>query len=525
MESREKLHNAFCRVAQILYASKGTDDLCGNAAGLIVSELNFPRCMVILKDGGGGLRISALAGLERSKSLEFLHMRCPEDSDAFIHHVLINKTTITVDSLPASIRVAGEKTRAVVSPLFCKGKGVGALIAEAGSIGEDAFRLVDSIAKCLSVGIENHTLYTERMEGHMDTVHEVETMNLIYEIGKEVLSNLKTEEIVETAIQMIRRVIPCDGAAVAFLDEDSNAFSVTASWGSGFEKGKTLGRTDAPFHSILESGKALYRHDITLDFGEYPELLAWASEKHVISYFCVPLSFRERYFGVLILSSVRAAWFTKVHIATAGRIAVQVGIALENARLLEGIEEIFIGTARSLVSAIDAKSTWTKGHSLRVADIAVKMAGALRFSREAVERLQLAAILHDIGKIGTYEAILDKPGKLTEEEIKLIRRHPSQGAEILSPLRAMKDIIPIMKHHHERYDGTGYPDGLSGDDIPFEARILAIADVFDAMRSDRPYRKRLTDGEAVEELKKGSGTQFDPMLVGLFLDILRESQM
>jgi putative nucleotidyltransferase with HDIG domain len=135
----------------------------------------------------------------------------------------------------------------------------------------------------------------------------------------------------------------------------------------------------------------------------------------------------------------------------------------------------------------------------------------------------LAAILHDIGKIGTYEAILDKPGELTAEEIKMIRRHPAQGADILSPLRAMREIIPIIKHHHERYDGSGYPDGLAGDEIPFEARILAIADVYAAMRSDRPYRARLTHKAAVKELKGGAGTQFDPMLVDLFLDILSEN--
>ncbi|OGW20129.1 MAG: hypothetical protein A2077_00870 [Nitrospirae bacterium GWC2_46_6] len=189
---------------------------------------------------------------------------------------------------------------------------------------------------------------------------------------------------------------------------------------------------------------------------------------------------------------------------------------------MEDLEEVFMGTIKSLIAAIDAKSQWTKGHSDRVVNYSYKIGEKLRLNKDTMERLQLAAILHDVGKIGTYEAVLDKAGKLTPEEMEMIRKHPAQGAEILMPLKGLRNIIPIMKHHHERYDGTGYPDGLAGDDIPLEARILALADVYDAMKSDRPYREGLTKEAAMEELKNGAGTQFDPALVRVFTDILNQ---
>jgi putative nucleotidyltransferase with HDIG domain len=131
--------------------------------------------------------------------------------------------------------------------------------------------------------------------------------------------------------------------------------------------------------------------------------------------------------------------------------------------------------------------------------------------------LELGGLLHDIGKLGTYETILDKPGKLTDEEFQLIKQHPAKGAEILSPIKQIRHIIPIVRHHHERYDGKGYPDGLKGEEIHIMGRIMCVADSVDAMGADRPYRKGRPMYEIIEELKKCSGTQFDPKVVEMFL--------
>lgn len=183
----------------------------------------------------------------------------------------------------------------------------------------------------------------------------------------------------------------------------------------------------------------------------------------------------------------------------------------------EELHELFLAALESLASAIEAKSPWTRGHSERVADYAQKIGQSLGLAEEELEKLRIAALLHDIGKIGTYDNILEKPGKLTGAEYETIKQHPGKGAEMLAPIKQLHDIIPWIRGHHERYDGAGYPDGLKGDDIPFQARILAIADTFDAMTAERPYRTTPGKSQAREEIERQSGTQFDAKVVEAFL--------
>lgn len=176
----------------------------------------------------------------------------------------------------------------------------------------------------------------------------------------------------------------------------------------------------------------------------------------------------------------------------------------------------------AFANVIDAKSPWTKGHSERVTSYAVSIAEEMGVSKKDIEVLNTAGLLHDIGKIGTYDMILDKLEELTDEEFELVKKHPVKGAEILGPIKGMKNILPVIRAHHEKLDGTGYPDGLKGDEIPLTARILCVADSFDSMVSDRPYRPAPGKDYAVEELKRCSGTHFDPEVVEMFLKILKK---
>jgi putative nucleotidyltransferase with HDIG domain len=170
----------------------------------------------------------------------------------------------------------------------------------------------------------------------------------------------------------------------------------------------------------------------------------------------------------------------------------------------------------AFINALDAKSPWTKGHSERVTSYAVAIAREMSLSWKDVETLRTAALLHDIGKIGTYEVILDKPESLSIEEIALVKMHPAKGEEILSPISQLKDILPIIRGHHEMIDGKGYPDGLKNNEIPLLSRIIAVADSFDSMVSERPYRQRVSIEDAFTELRRCSGTQFDPQVVDAF---------
>jgi PAS domain S-box-containing protein/putative nucleotidyltransferase with HDIG domain len=184
------------------------------------------------------------------------------------------------------------------------------------------------------------------------------------------------------------------------------------------------------------------------------------------------------------------------------------------------LKGLYEGLIHSFVNAMDAKSPWTKGHSERVTSYATAIAKAMGLNDNEIETLRIASLLHDIGKIGTYDVILDKPGRLTNEEFSLVKTHPVKGEEILKPIKQLQNILSIVRSHHERLDGNGYPDKLKGMEIPFMARIITVADSFDSMTSDRPYRPSPGKDYAISELKKYRGIQFDIQVVDAFLQVL-----
>lgn len=185
------------------------------------------------------------------------------------------------------------------------------------------------------------------------------------------------------------------------------------------------------------------------------------------------------------------------------------------------LEHAEIDTITTLVLTEEAKDPYVRGHSKRVTRCALEIAEALGFSENERKVIGRAGILHDIGKIGISDAILHKPDKLNDEEWAVIKKHPHRALEILEPLKFLTKEKEAICHHHERFDGKGYPDGLKGEEIPLEARILSVADSFDAMNSERPYRKPLPEDVVISELKKGSGSQLDPKIVAIFLDLLK----
>lgn len=178
---------------------------------------------------------------------------------------------------------------------------------------------------------------------------------------------------------------------------------------------------------------------------------------------------------------------------------------------------MYISTVKSLAAAIDAKDPYTRGHSERVTRFSILIAKELGLDDKTQRDVQLSALLHDVGKIGVPISILRKKDKLTDEDWKHIRRHPVLGAEIISPITQLKELVRNIRYHHERYDGKGYPDSLEGEDIPLISRILAVADTFDALTSERPYRNGLSDKAALEEMEIVKGTQLDPACVEAFL--------
>lgn len=196
---------------------------------------------------------------------------------------------------------------------------------------------------------------------------------------------------------------------------------------------------------------------------------------------------------------------------------------LEKDRLkitIEALEQLDVGTLTALARAIDAKSAWTAGHSERVTDLALKMGQAMGLPAKSLAIMHRGGLLHDIGKIGTPPTVLDKPGRLDPEEMQIMRDHVKIGVRILEPIPCFREALPMVAQHHEWFDGSGYPAGLAGESISLHARILAVADCYDAIISDRPYRKGLPKRQAREMLIQGSGTHFDPMVIEVFTRLI-----
>ena len=196
-------------------------------------------------------------------------------------------------------------------------------------------------------------------------------------------------------------------------------------------------------------------------------------------------------------------------------------VGMENARLLKQLQTTYVSTLKTMISIIEAKDKYTKGHTERVASYAIAIANRLELDEDHVRRILFGSLLHDIGKLGVVDSIIHKEGKLDEHEWIMLKSHPEIGAEIVEKMEFLTNVAEIVRHHHESFDGRGYPDGLRGEKIPLGARIVTVADAFDAMTTDRSYRKALSSEHAIQRLDAGAGTQFDPKVVRAFVAYLR----
>ncbi|MFC1703406.1 HD domain-containing phosphohydrolase [Candidatus Omnitrophota bacterium] len=241
------------------------------------------------------------------------------------------------------------------------------------------------------------------------------------------------------------------------------------------------------------------------------------------SWVCVPLV-GEDTLGVILIKGKKKPFelFDKEALTA---IAEQAVVAIKNLQLYEEQQKLIFGSIKSLVTLLDKKVPHTYTHTPRISRIILGIAEKMHLSESQMRILHYAGLLHDAGKIDIPLEILTKRKKLSQEEFNIIKSHPLKGAEIIKPLEILKPLVPVILYHHEKYDGSGYPSGLKKGQIPLAARIMSVADAFEAMMAQRPYRKNLiTIKEAIEEIKKNSGTQFDPKVVNAFLELTKEKK-
>ena len=403
------------------------------------------------------------------------------------------------------------------------------------------FGTVETAIEAMKLGAFDYILKPFKVEEFIELIrkaankYRLERENIqlkeylsLYRISEAMMSTLDLKQVLQLIAEIVLAELGADRVAIYFKEN-------TTDLSLQIEKnrcavGKDIGSLAIHFDKLIS---AIENRDYLIYTGpKLSEILAASpdatpnrSPAAISSLLAAPLRTKGDLQGFVIAISCNTHHtFSDGH----GKILVifssRAILALENARLFKELNQAFTQTIEGLVAALEAKDNYTRGHSERVAHFARLIAEAMGLNPKEADTVTHAALLHDIGKIGIHVEYLNKPGKLTEEEERMFQLHPLLSKNIIQPIQFLEDIVPIVYHHHEHYDGSGYPEGRKGDEIPIGARILAVADSFEVMISDRPYRKALSRREAITELKRCSGTQFDPEVVKVFLQILGEKR-
>ncbi|KOA19726.1 cyclic di-GMP phosphodiesterase response regulator RpfG [Clostridium homopropionicum DSM 5847] len=334
-----------------------------------------------------------------------------------------------------------------------------------------------------------------------ETLNKYREINLLYNLSEKMASTIEAKEISKIALEEATRLINSTKAEIAVFSKDRKRL----------EKVVELNKHNS---TINEVGLNNYVNTVLDEgVGQIINYLDDGSESMV----CTPLKVKDKTLGVISISNSNNIIYDSEDLKLLNAIATQAAIALDNTNLYDSIRDTFLQTIEALIETIEKKDSYTAGHARRVAVYSISIGEELGLNRSEITQVRLAALLHDIGKIGIQDKILLKNSRLTGEEYEVIKKHPVFGAEILENIDQLKDVVPSVRGHHERYDGKGYPDGKKGTEIPLIARIIAVADAFDAMTSHRPYISNKEKEQALNEIYKNINTQFDPVVVEAFL--------
>ncbi|MBI5195764.1 MAG: HD domain-containing protein [Nitrospirae bacterium] len=360
----------------------------------------------------------------------------------------------------------------------------------------------------------------------MDYDKKLKQLETFINVSSLINSTLDTREIRERTITALTTLLNAEAGSLLLIDDETGELFFEVATG---EKGMKLKRFRLKTGEgiagwVVQNGEPVIVNDAVSDprFSQKADLHSGFITKSII---CMPVKSKEKIIGVLQGINKNKGIFTADDLELIKSIADQVAIAIENARLYIELRETFFATTQALAEMIELRDPYTGGHTKRVMNYSTIIGRYMELDKTQFEKLRLAAILHDIGKIGVRDAILLKQGGLNDEEFDKMKMHAHYGAEILGRIKQLKDVIPGVKDHHERFDGKGYPDGLKNEAISLIARIIAVADTFDAMTTDRPYRKGLSVEKAFEEFRKGSDTQFDKAVVDAFLNAWEDGEL
>lgn len=347
-------------------------------------------------------------------------------------------------------------------------------------------------------------------------------LDTLIDLAALINSSIDHVEVRKRAIEATTMVLNAEAASLLLLDETTGELYFDVATG---DKGNKIMEIRLPkgvgiAGLVAERGTHMLVPDAQTDprFFKTADKISGFFTRNIL---CVPIKTKERVVGVLEAMNKKEGDFDDSDLQLIGALSNFIAVAIENISLYKEMKETFYSTTEVLAEIIELRDPYTGGHTRRVKDYSLIIGNNMDLSAGELDKLKLASILHDIGKIGVSDKILLKHQKLGKEDVRQMAMHPHFGSELLK-IKQLKDIIPGVRGHHERFDGAGYPDGLKGSEIDMIARIIAVADTFDAMTTDRPYRKGLPQKDALAEIKRCSGTQFDPAVVESFLKALTE---
>lgn len=433
---------------------------------------------------------------------------------------------LTEGPLPVDSPTVDKEARSWLGvPLITKGKVVGGLSVqtfEANVYDKNHQRLLESLAAQIASAIDNAQLIEQ-------SKRQIERLEALHDIDLVINSSLDLRVILNILLDQVIEKLIVDAAVVLLVNPKTKMLEYTAS--RGFRT-RTIEHYSLRMDEGLSGKEAMEHHLVkALNLFEVDDDLTYTmlmQEENFVSYYSVPLIAKGQVKGVLDIFNRTPLnpdqdWFNFLE-----TLGGQAAIAIDNTTLLEDLNRSNIDltlaydtTLEGWSKALDLRDKETEGHTQRVVDITIKIAQALGIPEEKLTRIRRGALLHDIGKMGIPDSILLKPGPLTNDEWKIMRCHPQYAHDLIYPITHLRPALDIPYFHHERWDGSGYPRGLKGDKIPIAGRIFAIVDVWDAVTSDRPYRKAWTVKKALDHIQKQSGKHFDPQIVKIFLELVK----
>jgi diguanylate cyclase (GGDEF)-like protein len=372
---------------------------------------------------------------------------------------------------------------------------------------EDDVRLLEVLAGHAAVALENASLYEAARR-------EAERATALLEFSRQLSSTEGMDAVVDRIVELSARTLGSPYASLWSQGTLGGEIRPRATHGYSELERERLARMEFPHEHL--SGKEPF---VVSD--EQFENITGIKEAGASRPFAIaPVTLDGGRLACIVVAAPDEGEFTERHLRLLAGVAHQSKLALANAGNFDNLERTFLETVEALANALEANDEYTSSHARWITDLALKVGEELGLEGSSLKRLELGALFHDIGKIGIPETILSKPGPLTSAERKVVEKHPELGEKIIAPIDRLEEVRPIVRHCHERYDGDGYPDKLTGEEIPIESRIILVCDAYHAMTTDRPYRKRLPAEEALRRLQEAAGTQFDPRVVEVCARVL-----